>query len=68
MWNKKMIKNAGAVAVILVCILIATGILGYGIKKNESKTLFNLRLKNGEELYVWFDQVTKELINYILYY
>lgn len=33
MWNKKMIKNAGAVAVILVCILIATGILGYGIKK-----------------------------------
>ena len=30
--------------------------------------LFNLRLKNGEELYVWFDQVTKELINYILYY
>ncbi|MBU5478826.1 hypothetical protein KQI69_06365 [Eubacterium sp. MSJ-13] len=45
MWNKKMIKNAGMVAVILVCILIATGILGYGIKKNESKT-YSLTEKN----------------------
>lgn len=40
MWNKKMIKNAGVVAVILVCISIATSILGYSIKKNQSKTYF----------------------------
>lgn len=30
--------------------------------------LFDLRLKNGEELCVWFDQVTKELTDYALYF
>lgn len=38
MWNKKKIKNIGVVVVISVCILVATGMLGYSIGRSQSKT------------------------------